>query len=40
MFIIFIPQRGGKLLISVGDYVDNSLTALGSSDPRKVRLEL
>ena len=25
--------------MSIGDYVDNSFTALGSSDPREVRLE-
>ena len=30
---------GSELDISV-DYVDNSFTALGSSDPREVRLEL
>ena len=27
-------------IISIGDYVDNSFTALGSSDPREVRLKL
>ena len=31
---------GSEWIISVGDYVDNSFTALGSSDPREVRLEL
>ena len=34
------PPGGSEWVISVGDYVDNSLTALGSSDPREVRLEL
>ena len=34
------PSGGSEWIISVGDYVDNSFTALGSSDPRKVRLEL
>ena len=34
------PPGGGEWIISVGDYVDNSFTALGSSDPREVRLEL
>ena len=34
------PPRGSEWIISVGDYVDNSFTALGSSDPREVRLEL
>ena len=33
------PGISGSI-ISVGDYVDNSFTALGSSDPREVRLEL
>ena len=31
---------GTEWIISVGDYVDNSFTALGSSDPRELRLEL
>ena len=31
---------GSEWIISVGDYVDNLFTALGSSDPREVRLEL
>ena len=34
------PPGGSKWIISVGDYVDNSFTALGSSNPREVRLEL
>ena len=34
------PQGGSECIISVGDYVDNSFTALGSSDLREVRLEL
>ena len=34
------PPGGSKYILSVGDYVDNSFTALGSSDPREVRLEL
>ena len=34
------PPGGSEWIISVGDYVNNSLTALGSSDPREVRLEL
>ena len=37
---IFHPPWGSKWVISVGGYVDNSLTSLGSSDPREVRLEL
>ena len=40
-YIIPTPLPGGsELIISVGDYVDNSFTALGSSDPREIRLEL
>ena len=35
-----LPPGGSKWIISVGDKVDNSFTALGSSDPRKVGLEL
>ena len=31
---------GSEWIISVGDNVNNSFTALGSSDPREVRLEL
>ena len=31
---------GSEWIISVGDYVDNSFTALGSSNPREVRLKL
>ena len=34
------PPGGSGWIISVGDYVDNSFAALGSSDPREVRLEL
>ena len=34
------PPGGSEWTISVGDYVNNSFTALGSSDPREVRLEL
>ena len=34
------PPGGSEWIISVGDYVDNSFTALGISDPREVRLEL
>ena len=34
------PPGGSEWIISLGDYVNNSLTALGSSDPREVRLEL
>ena len=34
------PPGCSEWIISVGDYVDNSFTALGSSDPREVRLEL
>ena len=34
------PPGGGERIISVRDYVDNSFTALGSSDPREVRFEL
>ena len=30
------PPGDSKWIISVGDYVDNSFTALGSSDPREV----
>ena len=28
------PPGGSEWIINVGDYVDNSFTALGSSDPR------
>ena len=35
-----LPPVGSKWITSGGDYVDNSFTALGSSDPREVRLEL
>ena len=34
------PPGGSEWIISVGDYVDNSFTALRSTDPREVRLEL
>ena len=34
------PPGGSEWIISPGDYVDNSFTALGSSDPREVRLQL
>ena len=35
-----VPPGGSKWIISVGDYADNSFTALGNSDSRYVRLEL
>ena len=35
-----VPPRGQWMDYSVGDYVDNSFTALGSSDSREVRFEL
>ena len=38
--MIQFSPGGSEWIISIGDYVDNSLTALGSSDPREVRLEL
>ena len=34
------PPGGSEWIISVGDYADNSFTALGSSDSSEVRLEL
>ena len=34
------PTGGSGWIISAGDYADNSFAALGSSDPREVRLEL
>ena len=34
------PSAGSEWIISVGDYTDNLFTALGSSDPMEVRLEL
>ena len=37
---ILNPPGGSGWIISVGDYADNSFAALGSSDPREVRLEL
>ena len=36
----YFPPGGSEWIISVVDYVDNSFTALGNSDPREVRLEL
>ena len=36
----FNPPGGSKWIISVGHCVDNSFTGLGSSDSRKVMLEL
>ena len=35
-FSIPSPPGGSELIISVGDYVDNSFAALGSSDPGKL----
>ena len=40
LFINQGPPGVSGWIISVGDYVNNSFTALGSSDPREVRLEL
>ena len=40
VFYFFFSPGGSKWIISVGDYVDNSFTALGSSDPGEVRLLL
>ena len=40
IIIVFDPPGGNEWIISVRDYVDNSFTALGSSDPREVKLEL
>ena len=40
LLLYFDPPGGSEWIISVGDYVDNSFTALGSSDHREVRLEL
>ena len=37
---LLAPPGSSEWIISVGDYVNNSFTALGSSDPREVRLEL
>ena len=34
------PPGGSEWIISIGDYIDNSFTALGSSNPREVGLEL
>ena len=34
------PPGGSEWIISVGDYVNNSFTALGSSDPRELSFEL
>ena len=39
-FPVECPPGGSEWIISVGDYLENSFTALGSSDPREVRLEL
>ena len=39
-YCILTPPGGSEWIISGGDYVDNSFTALGSSNPREVRLEL
>ena len=39
LYCFFLPGGSGWI-ISVGDYADNSFTALWSSDPREVRLEL
>ena len=33
-----VPPGGCESIIRVEDYVDNSLTSLGSCDPREVRL--
>ena len=38
--VAILPPGGSEWIISIGDYVDNSFTALGSSDPREVRPEL
>ena len=45
MFFWFIiifngPPGGSEWIIGVGDYVDNSFTALVNSDTGEVRLEL
>ena len=40
LVMCILPPGGSIWIISVGDYVDNSFTALGGSDPREVRLEL
>ena len=39
-FTEFLPQGGNKWIVSAGDYVDNSFTALGISNPREVRLQI
>ena len=39
-FFLYHSLGGSEWIISAGDYVDKSFTALGSSDPREVRLEL
>ena len=39
-FTLADPPGGSEWIISVGDYVNNYFTALGSSDHREVRLEL
>ena len=38
--MVLVTPGGSEWIMSVGDYVNNSFTALGSSDPREVRLEL
>ena len=35
-----VTPGGSEWIMSVGDYVDNTFNALGSSDPREIRLEL
>ena len=40
IFLVYDPPGGSGSIISVGYYADNSFAALGSSDPREVRLEL
>ena len=40
IYHLFNPPGGSEWIISVGDYVNNSFTALGSSDHREVVLEL
>ena len=39
-FLSEYPPGGSEWIMSIEGYVDNSFTALGSSDPREVRLEL
>ena len=40
VYNLSFPPGSSGLIISEGDYADNSFAALGSSDPREVRLEL